>query len=92
MVQEDLLRSLIKRKSPGVVESDDVDGQLLGQPLAEGSIDRYVLGIPVRKDQSESRAATAGRKVDVRLPGKGDSNSHGARPVHLIIKVIKWIR
>ena len=22
------------------------------------------------------------RKVDVRLPGKGDSNSHGARPVH----------
>ena len=22
------------------------------------------------------------RKVDIRLPGKGDSNSHGARPVH----------
>ena len=22
------------------------------------------------------------RKVDVRLPEKGDSNSHGARPVH----------
>jgi len=22
-------------------------------------------------------------KVDVRLPGKGNSNSHGARPVHL---------
>ena len=32
------------------------------------------------------------RKVDVRLPGKGNSNSHGARPVHLIIKMIKWIR
>ena len=32
------------------------------------------------------------RKVDVRLPGKGDSNSHGARPVHLIISMIKWIR
>jgi len=31
------------------------------------------------------------RKVDVRLPGKGDSNSHGARPVHLIITMIKWI-
>ena len=28
----------------------------------------------------------------VRLPGKGNSNSHGARPVHLIITVIKWIR
>ena len=33
-----------------------------------------------------------GRKVDVRLPGKGNSNSHGARPVHLIVKMVKWIR
>ena len=32
------------------------------------------------------------REVDVRLPGKGDSNSHGARPVHPIITMIKWIR
>jgi len=31
-------------------------------------------------------------KVDVRLPGKGNSNSHGARPVHLIIEMIQWIR
>ena len=31
-------------------------------------------------------------KVDVRLPGKGNSNSHGARPVHLIITKIQWIR
>ena len=30
------------------------------------------------------------RKVDVRLPGKGNSNSHGARPVHPIIMMIKW--
>ena len=29
---------------------------------------------------------------DVRLPGQGNSNSHGARPVHLIITMIKWIR
>ena len=35
---------------------------------------------------------SAFRKVDVRLPGKGNSNSHGARPVHLIITMIKWIR
>ena len=27
------------------------------------------------------------RMVDIRLPGKGDSNSHGTRPVHQI----KWI-
>ena len=32
------------------------------------------------------------RKVDVRLPGKGNSDSHGARPIHLIITMIKWIR
>ena len=32
------------------------------------------------------------RKVDVRLPGKENSNSHGARPVHQIIWMIKWIR
>ena len=32
------------------------------------------------------------REVDVRLPGKGNSNFHGARPVHLVITVIKWIR
>jgi len=32
------------------------------------------------------------RKVDVRLPGKGNSNPHGARPVHLIITMIQWIR
>jgi len=32
------------------------------------------------------------RKVDIRLPGTGNSNSHGARPVHQIIAMIKWIR
>ena len=37
-------------------------------------------------------ARTVPGKVDVRLPGKGNSNTHGARPVHLIISMIKWIR
>ena len=32
------------------------------------------------------------RKVDARLPGNGKSSSHGARPVHLIITMIKRIR
>ena len=32
------------------------------------------------------------RKVDARLPGKGNSTSHGARPVHLVITMMKWIR
>jgi len=34
----------------------------------------------------------ARREVDVRLPGKGNSNSHGARPVHVMITMISWIR
>ena len=34
----------------------------------------------------------AHRKVDVRSPGTGNSNCHGARPVHQIITMIKWIR
>jgi len=29
------------------------------------------------------------RKVDKRLPGKEKSNSHGARPVHIIISMMK---
>ena len=32
------------------------------------------------------------RKVDVRLPEKGNSNSHDARLVHLSITRTKWIR
>ena len=32
------------------------------------------------------------RKVAIRLPGKGTSNSYGTRPVHQIISTIKWIR
>ena len=32
------------------------------------------------------------RKVDVRLPRTGNSNSHGERPVHIIITMISWIR
>ena len=32
------------------------------------------------------------RKLDVRIPGKGNSNVHGSWPVHLITTMIKWIR
>ena len=28
---------------------------------------------------------------NIRLPGKENSSSHGARPVHVIIKMMKWI-
>ena len=32
------------------------------------------------------------KNVDTRLPGKGNSNSHGARPAHQTISMIRWIR
>ena len=38
--------------------------------------------------EGEEYGAGAARKVDVGLPGKGNSNSHGARPVHVFITII----
>ena len=32
------------------------------------------------------------RKVDIRLPEKANSNSHGARPVYQILSMMNWIR
>ena len=41
---------------------------------------------------SQQLGGLEGMKVDVRLPAQGILNSHGARPVYLIIAMIKWIR
>ena len=35
---------------------------------------------------------TVARKVDIRLPERGNSNSYDAMPVNLIIMMMKWIR
>ena len=48
------------------------------------------LGLKATKKRRRFRVQGAW-SVDVRLPGKGNSNSHGARPVHLTITTIKWI-
>ena len=48
-----------------------------------------LLRVGRREEYVNSRIA---RKVDIRLPAKGNSKSHGARSVHLIIAMIKWIR
>ena len=59
------------------------------------------LGVRVRKFESPSHNSyckatydlpEAQRNVDMRLPGRGNSTPHGARPVYQIITVIKWIR
>ena len=43
----------------------------------------------LRQWLTEGEYADVSRKVDVTLPGKENSNSYGARPVHLIITMIK---
>ena len=40
----------------------------------------------------ESSSRRLQSSIDVRIPGRGQANSHGARPAHLIITMIKWIR
>jgi len=50
--------------------------------------------VKVRDQNSKSPRAKWSDKIRVgqRQGSDGDSNSHGARPVHLIITMIKWIR
>jgi hypothetical protein len=53
---------------------------------------RYYKSIIIRYHKSTIISQPGTRKVDVRLPGKGNSNSHGARPVHIIVTMMTWIR
>ena len=60
-------------------------------PLACSASPKVRLGRGSRiPDPSARRGSTCTTKVDIRLPGKGISNSHGARPVHQIVSMIKW--
>ena len=38
------------------------------------------------------RSCVLTNEIDMRLPEKGNSNSHGARPVHQIVSMIKRTR
>ena len=42
-------------------------------------------------DSFDSGVFYKSRRVDIRLTGKENLNSHGARPVYSIISIIKWI-
>ena len=46
----------------------------------------------VLRGTDQTMFVSGSRKVDVWLPEKGNSNFHGARPVHLITTMIRWIR
>ena len=52
----------------------------------------FRMGAPYERGTYVQGYLSHSRKVDIRLTGKGNSNSHGARPVHLITSMIKWIR
>jgi len=65
----------------------------LGSIVIKKNIRRRGVAPVFRTRQVDACVALWGLgKVDVRLPGKGNPITHGARPVHLIITMIKWIR
>ena len=69
--------------------TEDVSEPSLGR---ERILDRQPPGPKSLNDRDGFSRPVLCRKVDVRLPGKGNSNCHGAKPVHLIITMIKLIR
>jgi hypothetical protein len=46
----------------------------------------------MRVHEQAGRLFPEGYWLDIRLPRSGNSNSHGARAVHQIITMIKWVR
>ena len=54
----------------------------------QGSPDPNTLAPPL-PFRSNTELLCGSRKVDIRLPGEGNSSSHGTRPVHQIISMIK---
>ena len=64
-------------------EAADEAERALGE--AEATRAREEEAARLREEDLEKKFLT-----QVRLPGNGNSNSHGARPVHLIITMIKW--
>ena len=57
----------------------------------EGGVS-YGQGTPVLASSQGRADEDDSCQRHVRQPGKGNSKSHGARPVHLIISMIKWIQ
>ena len=70
----------------------NLSGRDWGVPEARMVVASLVWDMPFTATAADSNKIERTRKVDIRLPGKGNSNSHGARPVHLIISMMKWIR
>ena len=61
----------------------------LGAPRA---VARSLQGNQAREEPDQDVDFMCPSKVWIRLAGEGNSNSHGARPVHQIISMMKRIR
>ena len=80
-------------KGPGSLA--DRPGMLLLLGGLEGNSDRNSARNSTSSSPADNvctRNVEGTRKVDRRLPGKGNSNPDGARPVRPIITMVKWIR
>ena len=87
--------------SDSLVLSDRLDSSDKGLELSDMSLELSDQSIAL-SDISTHRPQCTRRTMqtcrveprtgDVRLPGKGNSDSHGARPVHPIITMMKGIR
>ena len=55
-------------------------------------VPRYTTSCAPRQSRRGGADAVGSRKAGVSPPEQGNSNSHGARPVHLIISMMKWVR
>ena len=65
-------------------------GEIIETRRLQGDI-HFSCGVPASAETIQHNRFPT-KEVDVRLPGKGNTNSHGARPVHLIITMKKWIQ
>ena len=50
------------------------------------------LPFPSKPDRTVEHVRMVTRKVIIRLPGKGNSSPHDAKPVYQIMSMIKWMR
>jgi hypothetical protein len=62
---------------------------LKAAPLSERVSLQTLQELDVSERVEETARESPGKKADIRLPRKGNSNSHGARPVHHIILMIR---
>ena len=70
------------RVGRGTTRAEDAQGTPTQSDLSPSIIRRLKRCVGCRQNVQLACERPTSRKVDVRLPGRGNFNSHGARPVH----------